>query len=240
MPARRRAKKNGRPLSTNGKVTVKAGALAMHETPITLLNDIAEKRIDPTVLTADQRRACLVVMANGHQTSSELAAIFGVGPSCIRMDMKKIREETGREVGSWTLEEALGDLAHAHEKYAAQAYKQGDIGLAWTIKRDFVKILKDLGVIEGASQGDSLTVTIEGLGRGYERARKVLGRVLDPVLTGEEGPVIEGELVDRPGNGKNGGSSSLPLSRRHREGDTPPKLQGEGSGMEHSGEEGES
>lgn len=195
MAVRRRKRKN-RP-DIEGRDRVKAMALpADHDHPVALLKDISEGRVDPRTLNADQRRACLVVMANGHQTSAELAHIFGVSPQTIRGDMKLIRERFGREVGEWTLEEALGDLAHCAEKFSAQAFKQGDVGLAWQIKREFIRALKDLGVL-GGQEGNGLTVTIEGLAGGYERARKVLATALDPALTGE---VIEADYEVRSGD----------------------------------------
>jgi len=155
------------------------------DTALKLLEDIKQHRLDPGDLTKQQRQACLLLLANGSQTSVELAALFKVSPSCIRMDLKEIRDERGREVKEWTLSEVLGDVALTAEKCAAQAMKNSDPGLAWTIKRDFAKLMKDFGVIEPSRDESGFRMTIESIGQGYEKARRALTLALDPRLTGE-------------------------------------------------------
>lgn len=154
--------------------------------PVQLLKDLQNGRVDKADLTTDQRRAILMVLANGSMTSAELGEVLGVSGSTIRNDMQKLREKLGQEVKEWDLTHVLGDMVHSAEKYAAMAVKQEDPGLAWTIKRDLYKLLKEFGVIEPTGR-DSLTVTIEAMGDGYNHVRKVLREhvALDPVLTGE-------------------------------------------------------
>ena len=163
------------------------------ETAVTLLEDLRVHRLDARDLTVQQRRSCLLLMANGSQTSAEIAAVFRVSPSCIRRDLQAIRTEVGRIVRGYTIEEVLGQLALASEKCTAMAMKESDPGLAWTIQRDFAKLLKEFGVVSSTEERNSFTVTIEAIGKGYERATKVLGRVLDPRLTGE---ILDPETMD--------------------------------------------
>ena len=181
------------------------------DTAIRLLQDLKHHRLDPKDISPSQRRACLLLIANGTQTTPEMAAVFKVSASTIRNDLKLIREELGRSVKEWSLEEVLGDLALASEKTAAMAMKQQDPGLAWTIRRDFAKLLKEFGVVGPRQERTSLTMIVEGIGEGYERAREQLSRALDPRLTGEvietEGTVTSSPLSPPP----------LPLSRRINE-----------------------
>ena len=106
---------------------------------------------------------------------------FKVAPGTIRKDLMKIRKELGHEIADWSLEDVLGDMVHSAEKYSAMAIKQEDNGLAWTIKRDLYKMLREFGVIQSEGQ-QSFTVTIETIGKGYERAASILGQQLDPLL----------------------------------------------------------
>jgi len=168
-----------------GPKPIRATKLGTKEdTAMRLLREIQEGRLDPKGLSAGQRRACLLLMANGKQTSGELAGFFGVSASCVRMDLKLIRETLGREVREWSLETVVGGMVLAAEKYQAQALKQEDVALAWAIERDKVKLLKELGLVGPQQEASALTVTVEAIGAGYERARSVLGRVLDPRLVG--------------------------------------------------------
>ncbi len=157
---------------------------ASHDTPVRLLHEIREHRVDPRDLNPNQRRSLLMLMANGKQTSSELAAWFHVSPQTIRKDLATIRREVGREVREWGVEEVVGQLTMTADRCAATAMKHDDVGLAWSIQRDLVRLLKELGVVGGETQ-DGVRITVEALGAGYERARKALGRALDPRLTGE-------------------------------------------------------
>jgi len=212
MAVRKIGKKKDHPRriiqSANGKGAMATELREGADTALRLLQDIKAKRIDPRDLEASQRRACLLLLANGTQTSAEMAAMFGVASSTIRKDLKKIREELGREVKQWTLEEVLGDLALTADKCSANAMRQEDPGLSWTIKRDFAKILKEFGVIGPQEEKNSLTVTLQGIGEGYERARAALVKGLDPRLTGE--------VIDVEGEVKEGGDHPppLPLDRR--------------------------
>lgn len=169
------------------------------DTALKLLQDIRAHRMDPRDLTAMQRRACLMLLANGTQTSAELAAMFKTSPSTIRMDLKQIRDEVGREVRDWSLSEVVGQLALTAEKCTAHAMKNEDPGLAWTVQRDFAKLLKELGVLKVEQQTSGFRMIIEDIGSGYERARQALTLALNPTLTGEvidvkAGPVRELEL----------------------------------------------
>lgn len=180
------------------------------DTTARLLRDIKANRLDPRDLSATQRRACLLLLANGTQTSGEMAAMFGVKPSTIRTDLQRLRETLGREVKEWTLTEVLGDLALAADKCSAQAMRQEDPGLSWTIRRDFAKLLREFGVIGSDRDRNALTITLEGIGEGYERARAALSRGLDPRLTGEVIDV-EATVSDDPDRRV---PPPLPLDRR--------------------------
>lgn len=179
------------------------------DTAVQLLREIKQGRVDPHTLTPNQRRACLLLMANGTQTSAELSELFGVQPTTIRKDLREVRAELGREVREWSPDEVVGDLALAAERYSAHALRQEDPGLAWKIKLDFAEHLRKLGLL-GGKDSSGVRVTVEMLGEGYERMRGMLAQTLDPRLTGEVVDV-EGEVrpledpkptsLDRRGNG---------------------------------------
>ena len=182
------------------------------DTPMRLLDDIKERRIDPATITRTQRQACLLLIANGKHTSAELAELFRVSPSMIRADLKVLRETVGREVGEWSLNEVLGQLYMAKERCSATAMKQDDPALAWTVERDFAKLLIDLGVVGKKESGEGWRITVEQIGQGYDRATALLGQAISPALTGEVVSKDENEA------GTGDEAKTLPLDRRlHRE-----------------------
>lgn len=153
--------------------------------PVQLAAQIQKGVRSPKDLTPDQRRACLVVMAQGKRTPMELASFFQVAPGTIRNDLLAIRQDLGREVAAWTPEQVLGRLVFSAEKYQAAAMRQDDPALAWTIEKDTIKLLHDLGVIGPKVDRHTVTFTMETLAGSYERAAGVLQKRLDPRLTGE-------------------------------------------------------
>jgi hypothetical protein len=156
------------------------------KTPLAMLEDIQNKRLDPRDLDPAQRRSCLLLLrsTSGKHTSAELASLFDVSPAQIRRDLREIDRELGAEVKAWTLDEVLGSLVSTAERCSVMALKQEDAGLAWSIERDKVKMLKDLGVIEHEQDKSAITITVESIGKGYERARDVLAKTLDPITSG--------------------------------------------------------
>lgn len=178
-PAPRKPKKAARPLGARADVLDERA-----DTAVRLLREVQEGRVDAKALPRATRKSLLILLAGGKQTSTELAAIFGVSAKAIRQDLREIRAEVGREVRQWGADEVVGDLAMSAEKLHAMALRNDDLALAWTIKRDFAKTLRELGVV-GPQERDGLRVTIEALGEGYEKARAILSRTLDPRLTGE-------------------------------------------------------
>lgn len=190
---------------TNGEAARADALQEQRDDAVRLLTEIKKKRLDPRDLSKTQRQACLLLMACGKQTSGEMAVLFRVSPQLIRKDLGEIRRVIGREVREWDLETVLGQLAMAKEKCAAQAMAEEDPGLAWTIERDFVKLLKELGVVGVGDQQEGIRVTMEALGAGYERATRVLALGLDRRLTGK----VENEPEDVPALPR-----ALPLGRR--------------------------
>lgn len=190
MPARLRSvkRKPGRPPAVASQLPVS------QDTVVRLMQDIERGLVDPKTLQVGQRRAVVAMLMCGKRTSAEMAAVFGVTASTIRMDLKHVREELGREVRSMSLEEVLGQLSAAKDKTAAMAMDQADPGLAWTIERDWVQTLRTLGVI-GDGPRDGVRMTLEMVGSGYERAREALERVA-PELVGQ---VPDRELEHEPG-----------------------------------------
>jgi len=154
------------------------------DSAVRLLQDIKAHRIDPSTLTPTQRRSVLVLCAHGSMTSTELAVLFSTTPSTIRMDLKKIRDEYGREVREYTLSEVLGQLAFTAEKCTAKAMKQEDPGLAWSIQRDLAKMFKDLGVLDNNQGQGGFKLIIESMGSGYEKTREAMKLAMNPALTG--------------------------------------------------------
>ena len=116
--------------------------------------------------------------------------------TAIRKDILRIRAEIGREVHEWTMEQVVGDLAHSAERYSSLAMAQEDPGLAWTIKKDLAKLLREWGVI-GRGGGESSTrITIEHIGENYSRMKDVLSLAMDPSLSGEVLPEDQPVTVD--------------------------------------------
>jgi len=106
-----------------------------------------------------------------------------------RQDLRRLRDQVGREVKEWTLEEVVGQFTLAAEKSTALAYKGKDPGLAWTIQRDLARLLREFGLV-GEQDQSGFAVTLTAIGEGYQRATAALSRALDPRLTGE---VVEAE-----------------------------------------------
>lgn len=171
---------------------------AKADTPLRLLKDIEAGRIDPRDLSVDQRRACLVGLANGKRTSPQLAVVFGCSAKVIRDDLAYIRRTIGREVTEWTLEEVVGDLAMAAEKATAGAMKEGDYGLMWTVRKEFARMLMDLGVVRKQDDQSGFKATIELVGSRYAHATLAVTQMLDPLLTGMVGQGEQRGLVGLP------------------------------------------
>lgn len=185
------------------KIELQEGA----DTAVRLLKEIQEHRLDPRDLTIDQRRACLMVIADGTRTTSQLARIFRCTPYKIQSDIAAIRKEVGRSKLKWGAEEVIGQAVMAAEIASARALKEGDVGLFWTINRDLARLMKELGVVEPKKAHDGMRITVEAMGESYERVTRRLAETLDPALTGEvidQGPRHETQLNPPP----------LPLSKR--------------------------
>lgn len=199
----------------NPKVkTIKASrALKKSEnTAVRLLRDINEHLLDPKELSKTQRKSVLCLMSDGSRTTNEIAAMFGVGAQTIRNDLREIREELGREVGTWSLDTVVGDLAIASESLYSKAMKAGDYALAWTIKKDLVKQLREMGVIGGVKDNSGLRITIEGMSGRYDNATKVLASQFSHAITGE---VIDA-LDDIPSGSQIDSTASQGLSLPNR------------------------
>lgn len=183
----RPADKNGNPVCNkpNRKPALLEQMDESADTVMKLISDIKDKLIDPRDISPRQRQCCLMLLINGKSSTNDLAAVFKVSPATIRKDIRILRQSIGREVREWTLDEVIGQFMMVSDKLTAAAMKQEDIGLAWTIQRDTVKTLKDVGVIGQDKKSDSLTITIEAIGDGYDRATDVLYGALNPDLTGE-------------------------------------------------------
>lgn len=189
--------------STNGEGARADCLRAERDTALVLLQDLDAGRLNPRDLSANQRRACLMILANGSRTSPELAAMFKTTASTIRMDLMLIRRTVGREVKEWTVEEVVGDLAIAAERATALAMKDKDAGLMWTIRKEFAKMLVELGVVEKGTEAKGFRVTVESIGGRYDQVVGVLTQSLDPLITGE---VVEAENVS--------GLPRLPMEER--------------------------
>lgn len=248
-----RTKPDGTP--RGNRPPVKLALPPSQGTAIRLLEDLQKGRITPGDLSPKQRRACLLVAADGRRTSTELAALFQVRPSTIRRDMQKIREEIGSEYSEWGLNEVIGDLALAKERCVQGALKQDDYGLAWTIHREFAKTLIDTGVVKRKDQAEGFELTLRAVGSRYEEAVQVLaqGGGFDPRLAGvvqpeglpggrarskspvalpfdDASPDQEGEVVDVPvrvlREGEGGGEGTR-IPRRGVDQDEWPDLEPE-------------
>ena len=165
-----------------------------HDTAMRLLKDLDEGRRDSKDLSANQRRAVLMVIL-GKKTSAQLGAMFGVSSETIRRDVRKIQAKVGSEVMEWGIKEVVGDLALAKERCVAEASGQGDPGLVWTIHKEYAKLLLDLGVIEKRNEQEGFELTIRGVGDRYEAAVQAISGKLDPLVSGVQPPRLP--LKDR-------------------------------------------
>lgn len=173
-----------------GLVQAKVGYIS----PTYMVAEIRAGRLDATLLTMEQRRACVMVMANGTMTAQELADIFSVDRRTITSDLKAIRAEIGRDVSQWTKEEILGHLVKTAEDISTQAMKKDNLALAWTIEKDMFKLFENIGLFDNREK-NSLTVTIEAVGQGYKRASEIIARGLDPLMSGE---IIDAKAIEKP------------------------------------------
>lgn len=158
---------------------------ADQDTPERLLKDLVERRLDPRDLSRTQRQAILLLQIKGKHTAAELASMLKVSPTQIRNDLREIRRQVGREVKDWSLEEVAGGMVLAAERYQARAVAQDDVALAWAIERDKVKLLQQIGLLGQREHEGGVRLTLEVMGKGYERTREILGKALDPRLTGQ-------------------------------------------------------
>lgn len=156
-------------------------------TAIVLLKQLRDGIIDPKTLSANQRRSCLAVVADGSKLAYELAALFQVTQKVIRNDLAYLRRQVGKMVSEWDLEAVVGDLYMARERCVKAATKQGDPGLVWTIHKEFAKVLIDMGVVERKNDRESFEITIKAVGERYEAAAQAITEKLDPAVTGEVG-----------------------------------------------------
>lgn len=176
--------------------------------PLKIMKSINEGSRNPQTLSREERKACLVVMSSGQYRTSELAEMFGVTARMIRRDLQEIKREIGNEVRSTTMEEVLGDLALTAERASTMAFRHEDPGLGWKVKVEYVKLLRDLGVIGDQTRTTGLRVTIESLSQGHNRLRDALAGALDPTVTGEiveaEGRVVESPQLPLGGKSPHG------------------------------------
>lgn len=173
------------PHSLERKRAIALGVSRARTNPLQLMKALKDKKRDALTLTREERKAVLILMGLGKNTSSELGVMLGCTPDLIRQLNREIRQERGSEVTSWTREEILGSMVMAAEKCSAMAYEQEDAQLAWAIERDKVKLLKEVGILEPTSAQEGIRLTIEALGAKYERATGILATRLDPRLTGK-------------------------------------------------------
>jgi len=195
MAVRKRLKKKPKTTNSGSPIVIR------QETALDLLKDLQEHRVDPHDLTAKQRRSLLLLIYTPKKRVREYAAQFQVSVKTIRKDLCLMRRKIGREITEFGIEEVVGQLAMAAEQFTSEALKQEDIGLAWSIQRDFARTLKDFGVIGQTREQQGFKVTVEAIGDGFERAAQQLANALDPALTGEVIDIHASKVTD-----------SLPLS----------------------------
>ena len=116
-----------------------------------ILRQIAEKKIDATILTAHQRRICVRYMLHERKwTQAQIAEILMVHPFTIHRDKKEILEQN-----SWILDEidtrafALELIATA-EAASAKLFSKGREKDAWTVQKECVEALQNLGYVKRA------------------------------------------------------------------------------------------
>ena len=176
--------KGGRP---GGQQTGISLQLPEHQDrPIQLLKDIRSRRVDPHSISDQQRRSVMLVLAHGTYTAAELGDLLGVSPQTIRKDMRLLRQQVGREVREWTPEDVVGDLVLAADRMGARAMQQNDTALAWKIRLDLARALREAGLTSGGQEERRLKVTVEAIETGMGDFRTTMLQALDPVLSGLE------------------------------------------------------
>ena len=194
----------------------KTGVKNFRSNPFWMLRDIKNGTFDPQDLSVQQRRALVMCMMDGKRTTKQMAVLLQVPSSTITWDLREIRAEVGREVAEWSTSDVLGYLMSGSERYQALALRQEEPGTAWMIRRDTIKLMKELGLVGQEQAPDGIRVIIEGIGKGYDRASKALAQAMDPVLTGEVIPTaavvreIDADLGPRP-SGRKGKAEKLEL-----------------------------
>lgn len=176
-----------------------------------LIRELNAKTVDAKTLTVSTRRAVVAFLAEGKTpetvdkttgkksppklvTKEMLARLLKVSPHTITADLTVIRRTAGaRIVKRWGIETAIGFLERTADDCYREARELGDPALAWMIRSNFVKQLKELGAFGGGKEQDGFRVTFETVGPQLAGLTRKLEDAFRPELTGER--VVEGRLA---------------------------------------------
>lgn len=195
-----RPKKRERPVVLQTKPTLEALDA--------LIRGLQDKTIDATTLDGSTRRAVVAFLAEGRTPESRdkdgkkqggklvtrdiLARLLKVTPATISNDVTKIRRAAGaRIVKRWGVEAAIGLLEKTAEDCYREARELGDPALAWMIRSNFVKQLKELGAFGAKGEQEGFRVTFETVGPQLAGLTRKLEEAFRPELSGER--VVEGQ-----------------------------------------------
>jgi hypothetical protein len=155
------------------------------------LERLENGELDVADLNSRERRALLLLLlAKGNTSVSAAARLFKVSRRTIQVDREKIRREVAR---STDLDALVGGMIFAADELSTRAADNGDFATAWTIVKQRIELLAELGYLGGRDSGGDLPLTIESLSANYDRARLELAQAFDPAFAAVSGEVIEPE-----------------------------------------------
>ncbi len=152
-----------------------------------ILDEVRSGRLDVRDFSPGQRRGVLAAIVDGKRTRKDLAAFFKVSIKRIDDDLRRIRARSGAIVAAWDVPTVLGFLQDAAERAGHLALERKD-GLGyWSIQRDLVRSMKELGLFGVKGDRESVRMTLEVLGARYGDATAKLAIAMnDPSACGED------------------------------------------------------
>lgn len=196
-----------------------------------LIRDLHSKTLDAATLDTKARRAVVAFLAEGRTpagkdkagnktggklvTREQLARLLKVSTKTITADLTVIRKAAGaRIVKKWGIEGAIGFLERTAEDCYREARELGDPALAWMIRSNFVKQLKELGAFGAKGENEGFKVTFETVGPQLAALTRKLEDAFRPELTGER-VTVEGRSLPLPDmlEAEVSGSRETPVSQ---------------------------
>lgn len=125
------------------------------------LTRIRDGKLDPKLLSDDQRRICVEFMIHdGKFSSYEMGQILGVSIRTITRDRRKIHE--GNEISALVIDEAhyAQEMIDYADDYAVKLAKEKKYRDAWEVRRECAAMLQSMGFIKKISPDLNIKGTI--------------------------------------------------------------------------------